>query len=48
MCSGQQRPDGCHSHDAETRGGEAAGEERRDPLGRAEGAHTVKGSPLKS
>lgn len=43
---GQQRPDRRDPHDAEARRGEAAGEERRDPVGRPEGAHHVKSTPL--
>lgn len=45
---GQQRPHRRRSHDAEARRGEAVGEERRDPVGRAEGADPVKSVPLKS
>jgi len=45
---GQQRLDRCHSHDTEAWRGEAAGEECWDPVGRTEGAHPVKSSPLSS
>lgn len=43
---GQQRPDRRDPHDAEARRGEAAGEERRDPVGRPERAHYVRSTPV--
>ncbi|KAG7265511.1 hypothetical protein CRUP_006655 [Coryphaenoides rupestris] len=38
---GQQRPDGRRPHDPEGRRGEAAGQQRRDPVGGPEGAEAV-------
>ena len=43
---GQQRSDGCDPLDPEAWWGEAAGEERWDPVGSPEGAHSVKSPPL--
>ena len=48
LCPVQQRPDRRHPHDTEAWRGEAAGEERWDPVGCTEGAHPVKGAALSS
>lgn len=44
MRAGQQWSDRRHPHDPEARGREAANQQRRDPVGRAERAYIVKQS----